>query len=209
MFKYRKYDDYDQYVRHQKSKAAGWKHEPSSVRMKNLKSRISRILEAFPQLKSRQEGVVICLGARFGEEVLCFRELGFKKSLGIDLEPSLSSGVVIAGDFHHLPYADSSVSVVYTNSMDHAFDLKRVADECMRVLIPGGLVALEVCTDSRLTVDGRDKSGLLHIEKSNTYESVIWGSTDDVKDCFVKSGLKQRGSKVVTSKVWCCYLLRK
>jgi ubiquinone/menaquinone biosynthesis C-methylase UbiE len=49
-----------------------------------------------------------------------------------------------SGDFHCLQFPTASTDVVFTNSLDHAFDIKQVAIEVKRVLKPGGRLVLEI-----------------------------------------------------------------
>jgi len=62
----------------------------------------------------------------------------------IDLNPGRDNRRMVVGDFHALQYADASVDVVYTNSLDHAFELERVLAEVRRVLKPEGTCLVEV-----------------------------------------------------------------
>lgn len=49
---------------------------------------------------------VMCIGARMGQEVVAFKEIGVADAIGIDLVPALP--LVIQGDVHHHPFADST-----------------------------------------------------------------------------------------------------
>ena len=81
---------------------------------------------------------ILCLGARYGEEVEAFRQLGFDAT-GVDLVPC--PPLVIEADFHNLPFADGSFDAVFTNSLDHALVLSCVLAEIRRVLRrPGWLL---------------------------------------------------------------------
>ena len=92
---------------------------------------------------------VLCLAARIGTEVKAFLDLGCR-AIGIDLNPGKENPYVVQGDFHDLQYAPQSMDVVYTNSLDHAFDLERIAKEVLKVLKPDGLFLVEA-------VQGRDQ----------------------------------------------------
>ena len=78
---------------------------------------------------------VLCLGARLGGEVRAFLDCGCF-AVGIDLNPGDNNSVVLHGDFHQLVFPDQSVDVVFTNSLDHCFDLNQVCREVLRVLKP-------------------------------------------------------------------------
>jgi SAM-dependent methyltransferase len=80
---------------------------------------------------------VLCLGARSGAECKAFIDLGHF-AIGIDLNPGQENRYVVVGDFHQLQFADASVDVVYTNALDHAFELGRLLAEVRRVLKPDG-----------------------------------------------------------------------
>jgi ubiquinone/menaquinone biosynthesis C-methylase UbiE len=85
---------------------------------------------------------VLCLAARLGSEVEAFISLGHF-AIGIDLNPGPDNPFVVSGDFHALQFADHSVDCVYTNSLDHAFDIEKITREVRRVLKPGGMFLLE------------------------------------------------------------------
>jgi ubiquinone/menaquinone biosynthesis C-methylase UbiE len=74
----------------------------------------------------------------------------------------------MVGDFHDLQFADNTVDVVFTNSLDHAFDLSRILAEARRVLTPGGLLICEV----GLGVDAGSDPG--------PFESLSWANVDDI-----------------------------
>jgi SAM-dependent methyltransferase len=84
------------------------------------------------------------LGARLGEEVVAFRELGFPETIGIDLNPGANNPYVTKEDFHKTSFANNSFNTVYTNSLDHSWDLESFAKEVHRILTPGGVLILEL-----------------------------------------------------------------
>jgi len=85
---------------------------------------------------------VLCLGARLGAEVAAFRDRG-AFAVGVDLNPGEENPWVLHGDFHALAYPDGVVDFLYTNSLDHSFDLPKVIAEVLRVLSDGGRFIVE------------------------------------------------------------------
>jgi SAM-dependent methyltransferase len=70
---------------------------------------------------------------------------------GMDLSPDLlaramARGIpetrVLLGDAHRMPYADATFDAVYGSSILHHLDLEAALRECLRVLKPGGRLAL-------------------------------------------------------------------
>ncbi len=64
-------------------------------------------------------------------------------AIGIDLNPGAGNPWVLTGDFHELLFRDDIVDVVFTNSVDHALDVGRMANEARRVLTPSGQFIVE------------------------------------------------------------------
>ena len=104
---------------------------------------------------------VLCLAARQGSEVRAFIDRG-AFAVGIDLNPGPSNRWVVVGDFHDLQFADGSIDYVYTNSLDHAFDLDRIIAEVRRVLRDGGAFIVEANTSDG---DGAH---------AGPYEATVW-----------------------------------
>lgn len=136
----RRYDSYETYSAHQRSKlddllvTTDFSRNTKSTRLFRQRFELAR--EILPGSS------VLCLAARIGSEVEAFISLGHF-AIGIDLNPGPKNPYVVVGDFHKLVFADQSVDCVYTNSLDHAFDLERVAREVSRVLKPGGIFMLD------------------------------------------------------------------
>lgn len=63
--------------------------------------------------------------------------------VGIDLNPGAEPSLVSLGDFHDIPFGEGAFDVVFTNSLDHAFDIAKVICEVQRVLKPDGLLIVE------------------------------------------------------------------
>ena len=86
---------------------------------------------------------VLCVGARRGEEVRAWRSLGHT-AIGIDFNPGANNPDVQIADFHTLPFPEGHFTVVYSNSLDHAFDWMRAVAEWRRVLSPEGWLVLDL-----------------------------------------------------------------
>lgn len=132
---------------------------------------------------------VLCLGARLGGEVRAFRSAG-AFAVGIDLNPGTDNCWVLPGDFHELDFAGASVDLVYTNSLDHARDLPRVASEMVRVLKPQGAVVLEV---TRGSAEGGS---------FGAWEATTWERIDDVVAVFTATGLTETCDRLDFDKPW-------
>ena len=161
----RVYRDYEEYREHQALKV-------EALRAKSLAGHDRRF---YASLRERLAGYygdfqgqkVLCLAARLGAEVRVFIDLG-AFAVGIDLNPGRGNRYVVVGDFHALQFADDSVDVVYTNSLDHAFDLDRIMTEIGRVLRQDGRLIVEL---------GR---GTDHGTVAGFYESTSWKKVDDM-----------------------------
>jgi SAM-dependent methyltransferase len=136
----RRYATYDDYLEHQREKldslgGVAYKNPDKAVQMFR---RRFELIGAMPRSAS-----VICLGARRGEEVRAFIELGHF-ALGIDLNPGPDAEYVVVGDFHGLNFADGSVDCVYTNCLDHALEIDKILAEVRRVLKPDGMFIIDI-----------------------------------------------------------------
>jgi len=171
---YKNYKDYSEYVEHQKSKL-----KTIGKFLKKYDKEFSRELAK----RLKEEGIVkqgmnvLCLGARIGTEVKAF----FAQNcfaVGIDLITSENNKYVLYGDFHDIQFPSNSVDIVFTNSLDHVFNLDKFLDEIKRVLKPGGYFIVEI-------VDSNTKG---------EYESFFWEKSDDVLDLIKGFKLIKRTS---------------
>ena len=159
---YRNYQNYSKYVKHQKSKL-----KKLEKFLPVYDKRYSQVL--FERLE--EDNIInsgtnaLCLGARIGTEVKAFHKLGCF-AVGIDLITSKDNKYVLYGDFHDLQFPSDSMDFVFTNSLDHVFDLNKVLAEIRRVLKPGGYFITEVMNKLSLA--------------STKYESFAWDSVDDL-----------------------------
>jgi ubiquinone/menaquinone biosynthesis C-methylase UbiE len=91
---------------------------------------------------------------------------------GIDLNPGKDNHYVLPGDFHHTQFASTSLDAVFTNSLDHAFDLETVLFEVRRLLKPRGIFVVE----------------LVDSASGGYYESTSWSSPDEVVRLLLEDG---------------------
>jgi SAM-dependent methyltransferase len=136
----RRYASYQEYLDHQAAKleeVSDRLEETAEVDLAEFKRRFASC-EAL-----RPDSRVLCLGARRGTEVEAFLQLGHF-AVGIDLNPGEGNRFVLFGDFHNLQFPDHSLDVVYTNVLDHVFDLERALAEVTRVLKPDGMLLAEI-----------------------------------------------------------------
>jgi len=136
----REYKSYKQYIKHQLEKSM------NSFQRKHVKSKWDedkiKHSARFECLKDYiTAGKAICLAAKLGSEVEALREFGFD-AIGIDIAPE--PPLVIYGDFHNIPFEDNTFDLVFTNSLDHVYDLNKVGLEIERVMKPDGYVLLVV-----------------------------------------------------------------
>ncbi|RME29744.1 class I SAM-dependent methyltransferase [Candidatus Parcubacteria bacterium] len=130
----RKYLSYGVYRVHQKLKLcliAGHLQKDYEPKFENALFERLQDLRELGILKKK--GAALCLAARLGAEVRAFRRAGFF-AVGIDLNPGKRNPWVLPGDFHNLQFANESVDVVYSNSLDHVLDLKQFTREVHRIL---------------------------------------------------------------------------
>jgi SAM-dependent methyltransferase len=176
------YGTYTDYLRHQRRKvrwrSKAWLAEYDAKYRAVLGERVKASGLIRPGAR------VLCLAARRGGEVRAFRDIG-SFAVGIDLEPGRTNDAVLYGDFHALGFPDHCVDLVFTNSLDHVFDLKRLLGEVHRVLVPGGFFVSE-------TVIGR-ADGLAH----SYYDAAGWRTVDNIVSIVESSRFTTRERRAV------------
>jgi SAM-dependent methyltransferase len=169
-FQKRGYDSYEAYLEHQKAKLETHQFGQYDAEFRAaLRERLVALEIDWPGR------TVLCLAARIGTEVKAFLDLG-AFAVGIDLNPGLENRYVLHGDFHDLQFAPGSLDIVYTNSLDHAFDIDRIAREVLKVLKPDGMFVVEA-------VQGRDQ-GI----NPGFFESFFWKNIDELVRVFENAG---------------------
>lgn len=164
----RDYASYEEYITHQKQKLeeilkikGGFSNED----VLNYRLKFYRRFRHLPGLLS-PDALILCCGARQGTEVEVLRDLGFSRATGIDLNPGEDNPWVKPGDFMKLDFPDNSLDLLYTNCVDHAFDLDAFFHEHARAIKPDGYVLYELGTNME---DG-----------GGPFEAVAWGRTEDI-----------------------------
>lgn len=168
----RPYASYDDYLAHQRSKMAMM---DLSAYDREFQVTLRERLGSLPLGELRGLSV-LCLAARLGTEVRAFHDHG-AFAVGIDLEPGRDNRHVLPGDFHNIQWPADSVSLVYTNSLDHALELDTVVAEVRRVLRPGGRALVEVTR-------GEQEGGA----GFGRWEARRWESAREVADAFMSRG---------------------
>jgi len=159
--------DYDEYLEHQADKLQYEEmtsYEPTY--QLDLGERLRKVALVYPGMN------VLCLGARLGAEVRAFIDQGCF-AVGLDLNPGEGNRHVVHGDFHQIQYASGSVDAVFTNSLDHVFDLGGFIGEVCRVLKADGFLIMDVVKGS---IEG--------VQPGN-YESLWWERIDDILTPFL------------------------
>ena len=160
MIVYKQYKDYDSYLAHQAEKLDLQMERKRS----ESKGRLKRFRKQFKSFANFiGKGRVLCLGARLGEEVHAFIDLGFD-AIGIDINPGPKNKYVIKGDFHKIPFDDGSIETVYCNCLDHSSHIPKVSSEIARVLT--GKFLLEIHNFA--------------LVEAKEYEAATWITTADL-----------------------------
>ena len=184
----RKVDNYDQYIYDQGRKARELKDKLISAKSK----RIRQFEGIFQKMKPHMNaGPVLCLGARTGCEVQAAINAGFANSVGIDLHPI--GPVVIEADWHRMPFASGAFPNIFTNSLDHAADLYKLADEISRVLAINGRFVFSATDRSTMKAE--------HWIKKPNNEYLFWANPDELRDKFQYYGFSPKYQEAIGRNV--------
>jgi SAM-dependent methyltransferase len=112
-------------------------------------------------------GSVLCVGCRNSLELDRFRERGFADVIGIDVFSQREDILVM--DMHDMSFPDDSFDVVYaSHSLEHSYDVDRVAREVVRVARDSAVVGVEVPVRTQQSAADR----------------VVFSGLDEVRDVF-------------------------
>jgi SAM-dependent methyltransferase len=112
-------------------------------------------------------GAVLCVGCRNALELDRFRARGFADVVGIDVFSQREDILIM--DMHEMTFSDDSFDVVYaSHSLEHSYDVGRVAREIGRVARDGAVVGVEVPVRTQQSAADR----------------VVFSGLDEVRDVF-------------------------
>jgi len=187
--------NYQNYLDHQKFKFDFYKKDLSET----FEVRVNDFINNFKKFKIKCNDIkyTLCLGARTGAEVCAFRKLNFF-SIGIDINYPKNSPYVMYGDFHYLDFPNETFDIVYSNCVDHIYDLKLFINEAKRVCKKDGLIIFDLQKGKKES--GRDNFG--------NYETLGWTSSDLIIKKILQHNLKIE-SHENTSKYYTQLLLKK
>jgi hypothetical protein len=164
----RDYATYDEYLTHQKLKLdemVKMKGGFSNFDIFDYRLKFYRRFRSFTTLLPAS-AKILCCGARQGTEVDVLRDLGFVNARGIDLNPGPNNPLVSTGDMMKIDLPNDALDLLYTNCVDHAFDLDQMIAEHARVLKLDGYLLYDI--------------GINMEEGGGPFEAIAWDRTEDV-----------------------------
>lgn len=178
----RKYKNYDKYLKHQAKKFdIGFSKNIKKFMPKYFFNSVRSFEKRTNGFKSYiKQGKILCLGARTGAEVVAFRNLGFLDTIGIDINPGKNNKYVIKGDFHNTDFEDNFFDTIYSNCIDHAWNLRKLSKEIYRISNKKACLILEI--DHLLKKTKSERKKLL--KKDSKYESIMWDDFNDIRNGF-------------------------
>ena len=164
----RDYSNYEEYLTHQKLKLDEMVKMKGGFSNSQIFDFRMKFFARFRHLIGRlpYDARILCCGARQGTEVEVLRDLGFVNATGIDLNPGPSNPLVKEGDMMHLDAGDRSLDLIYTNCVDHAFDLDAMVAEHARALRPEGWLLYDI--------------GINIEDGGGPFEAISWDRTEEV-----------------------------
>jgi hypothetical protein len=179
MIHYRKYENYQHYIKHQCGKDAV--HTGMIEYGEMLQA---ALVERLNPWRKHGEGM-LCLGARTGAEVEAFMKMGYF-AVGVDINPLPKNPWVLLGDFNDLLWFDETIDNIYTNSLDHAENLTELRNQIYRKLKPGGKLFVDIV------------AGIEEGYTPGAFESCWWDKVDDVVELLHGSGFKAMSRSPIT-----------
>lgn len=137
---------------------------------------------------------MVCLGVRSGEEVFCFQKIFLGNNIGInvfgtDINPRSAFGSrIFCCDFNNNPEDwENKFDVVYSNSIDHAYDVEKTLEEWIRITSKGGILVIQFGNLG----GGTSESDLYSFSEHgvNDLISKFSGRVDKLKFCNTNTGV--------------------
>jgi hypothetical protein len=157
----RYYSSYQDYLTHQAEKTNN--PELPKRHQLNWDRTVIAFRKTFEILKPilPHDAVGLCLGARCGEEVAALRSLGYQNTYGIDIVPH--PPLVRQGDMNRVECRDHSYDFLFSNAIDHAYDIETFLGEVNRIARPTATVLFHVA-----------------LNHFGNYESIVVESADEL-----------------------------
>lgn len=193
-FKYRNYSSYEEYKEHQGSKFDEILRLYGGFSRRVLLRYRFQFFDRFKNLPKilPLSAKMLCCGARQGTEVEVLREIGFVNAFGIDLNPGPANPYVTEGDFLALKAKDGELDFIYSNAVDHAFDLDQMFREHARAVRPGGYVMYDIA-----------------IQEGGAFEAVHWETDEDVFRLLLKHFKRVEMVRIDKGRKWKTVLLQR
>jgi len=189
----RKLFNYKFYLFHQKLK--------TFFRLQKLKdsydNHLKKFENEFKNIEYLEVKKILCIAARLGTEVHALRNLNYD-AIGIDIFVTKNNKYVHYGEFEKIPYENKTFDAIYTNSVDHIFNIKKTVNEIDRVLKKGGYLLINLMKG---VDEGNDMAG--------TFESLVWKKRSDVLFKIVEISNYKLVKEVDTTKTTTLYILKK
>lgn len=203
LFKFKNYENknlfekklfsYKFYLFHQKLK--------TFFRLQKLKdsydTRLKRFEDEFKNIEYLGVKKILCIAARLGTEVHALRNLNYD-AIGIDIFVTKNNKYVHYGEFEKIPYENKIFDAIYTNSVDHIYNIEKTVNEIDRVLKTGGYLLINL-------MKGIDEG----FNMAGTFESLAWKKRSDILFKIVEISNYKLVKEVDISKLTTLYILKK
>lgn len=145
-----KYNDYNEYLKEQIVRAESkWARKPqyNDIFKDNLKNTWTKVKDLLGDPKQ-----ICCMGVRDGTEVFEFRKYYQQATVyGVDITENIKTikdnTNIYLYDFNNLPEDwTNKFDLIFSNSIDHAYDIQKTVNEWYRVTKKGGCLFLELST---------------------------------------------------------------
>ena len=201
MIQKRNYRSYNKYIEHQKRKL----NKIYDKKISSYSQEVKGFVRQFTKFSGWFSAKILCLAPRLGAEVEALHRMGHKDAIGIDLNIGKDpKPFMIEGDFHNMPFKKNSFDTIYTNSIDHCFDIARLSQEVSRVLKTKGKLLIEL---GHSLMSKKKRMMLIKEPRYRKFESIMWEYASDIEKAFSgrfgrqdKFKIKSRRTIIVFSK---------